>query len=207
MPTVGTVVTFAGAALAILVMPGPSVVYVMSRSITDGRRAGLYSMLGLETGALLHACLAAAGVAAILASSDGAYAAVRYGGAAYLLYLGVRELRAPVGNGFSTEMTSAATRLRLYRDGILVDLLNPKTALFFLAFLPQFVDPTRGSESGQMIALGGCFVALAMVCDSGYAVTAGSLGHRIRSSVKAQRCVTRASGCLYMGLATLACLA
>lgn len=209
MPTTSTLLTFMAAALAVVIVPGPSVAYVMSRSMTHGRTAGMYSMLGLETGALLHTCAAAGGVAALVASSPGVYATLRYGGALYLLHLGIRELRAPVRAGSAADAggcdhASGANRLRLYRDGILVDLLNPKSALFFLAFLPQFVQPVRGPEAAQVIALGCCFVALAVVCDSSYALLAESFGQRLRSSAHAQRVMSRVTGGVYLALAAIA---
>ena len=203
MPTGATLLTFAAATLAILVIPGPSVVYVMTRSIEQGRRAGLYSMLGLETGALLHVLATAVGLAALLASSELAFTIIRYGGAGYLLYLGARQLRTRArGLDLASGLTSASRR-RLYRDGVLVDLLNPKTALFFVAFLPQFVDPSRGSEAGQIATLGLCFVALAVLCDGSYAIAAGGLGRRIQASSGAQLRIGRATGGVYVGLAAL----
>lgn len=174
---------------------------------TGPRRRLVLDARGLETDALLHVGVAAVGLAAVLASSQNAYAVIQYGGAAYLLYLGVRQLRTLVDSGTTPDVTGRAPRLRLYRDGVLVDLLNPKTALFFLAFLPQFVEPARGPESGQIATLGLCFVALAVVCDGGYAIIAGGLGRRLRSSVRAQAHINRVTGCMYVGLAGLAAFA
>lgn len=206
MPTTDTLLTFAAAALAVLLVPGPSVVYVMSRSIAQGRAAGLVSMLGLETGAVVHMCAAAGGVAALVAASQPVYAALRYGGAIYLVYLGIREIRVAVGP-VEAPSTTDATRTRLFRDGVMVDLLNPKSALFFLSFLPQFVQPVRGSESGQVIVLGCCFVLMAVVCDSSYALLAGSFSRRLSSSARAQRMVNRTTGCVYLGLGAVVCFA
>lgn len=206
MPTTGTLLTFAVAALAVLLVPGPSVVYVMSRSVAQGRVAGMVSMLGLETGAMLHMCAAAGGVAALVAASPPIFATLRYGGAIYLAYLGIRELRAVAGPS-SMPAGNEVSRRRLYRDGVLVDLLNPKSALFFLSFLPQFVQPVRGPESGQVIVLGCCFVAMAVVCDTSYALVAGSFSRRLSSSARAQRTVARATGCVYLGLGAVVCFA
>lgn len=210
MPTIATLLLFGGTALAMLVVPGPSVVYVVARSIEHGRAAGLYSMLGLESGALLHILGAAFGLAALLATSEAMFAVVRCSGAGYLLYLGVRQL---CGRDFAapgagpTGHTVAASRMRLFRDGVLVDLLNPKTALFFIAFLPQFVDPARGPASAQILVLGLCFVALAAVCDGCYAVAAGRLAARVRASARVQHRLNKATGCVYVGLAGLAAFA
>lgn len=207
MPTSSTLIAFMGATLALLIVPGPSVAYVMSRSIAQGRAAGLVSMLGLETGAMLHTCAAAGGVAAVVAASHPIYAALKYGGAMYLAYMGIRELRAATHSATAASEPSPASRSRLFRDGVLVDLLNPKSALFFLAFLPQFVQPVRGSESGQVVVLGCCFVAMAVVCDTGYALVAGSFSSRLRRSVRAQAIVGRATGGVYLALGGIACFA
>lgn len=205
MPTATTLLGFCLATLAILVVPGPSVMYVVARSIAQGRRAGLYSMLGLEAGALLHVAATALGLAALLASSEIAFAVLRYAGAAYLVYLGIRQWRArPAPAGEEPGTSPSVSRLRLLRDGVLVDLLNPKTALFFVAFLPQFVEPARGAVTMQVIVLGLCFVVLAAICDSIYALLAARLTTRIRGSRRAQRHVNRASGGVYVCLAGVA---
>lgn len=162
----------------------------------------MYSVLGLETGALLHVALTAAGLAALLAASELAFAVLRYAGAAYLVLLGVRALLARGGEDDEHPGTvESVSRLRLVRDGVLVDLLNPKTALFFIAFLPQFVDPARGSAVSQLVVLGLCFVALAAVCDSAYALVAAGLTARLRGSRRARRRVDVASGGVYLCLA------
>ncbi|MBZ2199161.1 LysE family translocator [Occultella gossypii] len=207
MPTAATMLGFCAATLAILVIPGPSVMYVVARSIAHGRRAGLYSMLGLEVGALLHVAGTAAGLAALLASSEFAFTLLRYAGAAYLLHLGVQQLRVRHEQVDSpAHRTSPASRLRLFRDGVLVDLLNPKTALFFVAFLPQFVDPGRGPATVQVVVLGLVFVLLAALCDSTYAVAAGRLAARLRDSHRTRRRIDRISAGVYVGLAGMAVL-
>lgn len=161
-------------------------------------------MLGLETGALLHAIGAAAGLAALLASSELAFSIVRYAGAGYLLYLGAKQFRSRRTSIDQPTETGTESRLRWYLDGVLVDLLNPKTALFFLAFLPQFVDPAQGQVATQFLALGLCFVVLAVVADSAYAIIAGGLADRISRSVRVQRYIGNTTGGVYVSLAGLA---
>lgn len=204
MPTISTLLTFSAATVALLVVPGPSVVYVVTRSVEHGRWAGMLSMLGLETGALLHAIGAAAGLGVLLASSELAFSMVRYAGACYLLHLAARQLRNRRSSVDGPTQAAPASGLRLYLDGILVDLLNPKTALFFIAFLPQFVDPTRGQATTQFLALGLCFVALATLTDGAYAIVAGGLAGRISRSTGAKRCIGVTTGGVYVGLAGLA---
>ncbi|HSK25652.1 MAG TPA: LysE family translocator [Jiangellales bacterium] len=208
MPTASTLLVFAAATLALLLVPGPSVVYVVARSLEHGRAAGLTSMLGIETGALLHVAAAAAGLTALLASSDLAFSVVKYAGAAYLIGMGVRQVvRRHVAVTQHGAVPSAASRLQLFRDGVLVDLLNPKTGLFFLAFLPQFVDPARGAVATQVLALGLLFVALAAVTDGAYAVVAGGLAGRLSRSVTGRRRIDRTTAGVYVGLGGLAALA
>ncbi len=160
MPTTTAIVAFVIATLALLVIPGPSVLYVVARSINQGRRAGLASVLGLS---------------ALLASSALAFSVVKYAGAAYLCYLGVRALLAKDHGAAAPTITPQPLR-RIFWQGATVYLLNPKTAIFFLAFLPQFTDPARGPLAGQLLLLGALFVALAICSDGLYALGAGALG-------------------------------
>jgi len=208
LPSSSALLGFLAASLAMLAVPGPSVVYVVARTTAHGRRAGLYSMAGLETGAALHVVATAAGLAALLARSPALFDAVRWTGAAYLVWLGVRELRAararatspgdPAGEDAAQR---SPRRWRLFTDGVLVDVLNPKTALFFLAFLPQFADPARGAVAPQLALLGGLFVGLAALVDSSYALLADRMSWRLRASERARRYLGRASGGIYLALA------
>lgn len=201
---------FAAATLLILIVPGPSVAHVVARSLRYGRAAGLYSMLGLEFGAALHVVFAAAGLAALVASSPAAIDVIRWLGAAYLVWLGVRQLTERHGGpadhqaGGKYAATTVMTRRRLFIEGILVDLLNPKTALFFLAFLPQFVRVEAGPAAPQVLALGSCFIVLAAICDSLYAMAAGGLSDRFHQSPRAEHVVRTATSGTYLGLAALA---
>jgi len=166
MVTVQTLAPFTMGALALLAVPGPSALYVVGRAVERGRVAGFVSVLGVETGSLIHLCAAVAGISGLVVSSPAAFAALHYGGAAYLLWLGMRAWR---DDGGSALAGSAPSHARLFRDAVLVDLLNPKTALFFLAFLPGFVHQGDGSVSGQLAFLGLLFVGLAVLVDSAYA--------------------------------------
>jgi threonine/homoserine/homoserine lactone efflux protein len=205
VPAWATFGVFALTALALLAVPGPSVLYIVTQSIRDGRRAGLVSMLGIQTGALVHVTAAALGLSALLVSSTTAFDAVKFAGAAYLVYLGVRRLLG------RDELVPADARgqvelRRLYTQGIVVNVLNPKTALFFLALLPQFVDPARGPVVVQVLALGLVFIALALVSDGLWAVFAGTFGERLRSSRAFGRVQRYVSGSVFLGLGLVAAL-
>ncbi|MDQ4049944.1 MAG: LysE family translocator, partial [Actinomycetota bacterium] len=167
MPDSHSLLVFAAASLALIAVPGPSVVYIVTRGIGQGRRAGMVSMLGIEAGALVHVAAAAVGLSAVLASSATAFTIVKYAGVAYLVYLGVRKWREHSDEALPAPEPAGSPRLFL--EGVLVNVLNPKTALFFLAFLPQFLDPARGAVALQALVLGGVFVVLAVLTDSVYA--------------------------------------
>ncbi len=193
-------------ALVLLLTPGPAVLYIVTRSIDQGRRAGLVSMLGVHAGTLVHIAAAAAGLSALLAASATAFSTVKYLGAAYLVYLGVRRMldRAPAA-GAGPGRTHRPRRAFL--DGVVVNVLNPKTALFFLAFLPQFVDVSRGHVGTQVLVLGGLFVALGLVTDGGYALTAGSAARWLRGHPRFLARERWVSGGMYIGLGVVAALA
>jgi threonine/homoserine/homoserine lactone efflux protein len=191
-----------GAAI-LLVIPGPAVTYVVSRSIGHGRAAGLVSVLGIVTGTLCHVVAAALGISALLASSAVAFQFVKYLGAAYLIHLGIKTLRR--NDEQLVEAKTGETKLmRLFGQGLLVNLLNPKTALFFLAFLPQFVDPGRGHVTLQILQLGILFALMGWCSDSVYAVIAGTAAERIRSSLRLRRAQRNISGggLIALGLAS-----
>ena len=172
---------FIAAALALLLTPGPAVMYIVARSIDQGRSAGIVSALGVGVGTLFHVAGAAFGLSALLVSSALAFNVVKLLGAAYLIYLGIQKIREKAT--FDTEHTTHPTRLcRIFYQGVIVNLLNPKTALFFFAFLPQFVSPERGSVALQSFLLGIIFVVLGIVSDSLYALLAGTIRHWLKSS-------------------------
>jgi threonine/homoserine/homoserine lactone efflux protein len=202
MPAPSTFALFAAAALALLVVPGPAVLYIVTRSIDQGRRAGMASVAGIHTGSVVHVAAAAVGLSAVLAASATAFTVLKLVGAAYLIGLGVQKLRAnpaASSNPLLDEPRIVGLR-RTYAQGVLVNVLNPKTALFFLAFLPQFVDPERGSTTVQVVALGLTFIALGIVSDGAYALLAGSLGERLRRSARFARLRDRTSGVVYIAL-------
>lgn len=191
---------YAGASLALLVVPGPSVLYVVTLSLRQGRVAGLASVAGVGSGALVHFVAAALGLSAILAASATAFAAVKWAGAAYLVYLGVRTWLERAADLTATADGRARSLPRIAAQGMLVTVLNPKLALFVLAFVPQFLDPGRGPIAAQALLLGGVFVGMAAVTDSIYALSAGWLGgvlRRRRGAARAQRWLT---GAIYVGL-------
>src|SRR5581483_2235306 len=185
MPPASTLAVFAAAALALAVVPGPAVTYIVARSVEHGRRAGLLSVLGVSTGGLVHVAAATAGLSALLASSASAFTVVKLVGAAYLVAVGLLRL---VGRGENdTGEPSHVAPGRVYAQGVLVNVLNPKTALFFLAFLPQFVQPHRWPVALQVGVLGCLFVAIAAASDSVYALVASALARRMRGSSRVQQ--------------------
>jgi threonine/homoserine/homoserine lactone efflux protein len=181
MPAADTLLVFALSTLALLAIPGPSVLFVVARTVEHGRTAGLVSMLGVETGAMVHVAVAAAGLSALVSSSPAALTVLRWAGGAYLLWLGAQALRRrrAVLEGVPS---AAVAHAKLFRQGVLVDLLNPKTALFFLAFLPGFVEQGQGPVALQVAVLGSCFVALAAITDGTYALAAARISRRVRGS-------------------------
>lgn len=199
MPGTESLAGFIAAALVVLVIPGPAVLYILARSLGQGRRAGLVSVLGLSVGALVHVAAATAGLSAILLASGTAFTAIKLVGAAYLIYLGIRTLFTPPASGEVSAPPPRAMR-RVFTDGVLVSILNPKIAIFFLAFLPQFADPARGPVPQQILFLGLLYVALALVTDATYALVAGHLRHWLGGRVLQGPLPRYASGLLYLGL-------
>src|SRR5256886_9666563 len=177
---------FVAGAAVLLVIPGPAVTYVVSRSIGHGRAAGLVSVMGIVVGTLFHVVAATLGLSSLLASSALAFQFVKYLGAAYLVYLGIRTLRRD-----DSELLQAANGdrrlLHLFAQGVLVNLLNPKTALFFLAFLPQFVDPSLGHPTVQIFQLRVLFALIGWCSDSVWALLAGTVAEHFRTNPRLRR--------------------
>ena len=196
MPDGSTLLLFAGTSLVLLAIPGPAVIYVLTRSLDQGRAAGIISVLGVETGTFAYALAAAAGLTGLLAASEIGFTVVRYAGAAYLVYLGIRKLleRAEPGD------RRPVARSGLYLKGVLVQLLNPKIAIFFLAFLPQFVQSSRGPIALQILLLGTLFTVFAVVSDSAYVLVAGAVGRRLHTSRRMPNRLGQLSGVVYVGL-------
>lgn len=206
MPDSTTLALFVGSALVLLLTPGPAVLYIVARSMDQGRLAGIVSVLGISVGTLFHVAAAALGVSAILVQSALAFAVVKYAGAIYLVYLGIQKLRTPVHVAEVESVTPQSLR-RVFRQGVIVNLLNPKLALFFFAFLPQFVDPARGPVGLQMLFFGGLLVAMGFTSDSLYALLAGAVRGWLRETrafAWGQRYVT---GTVYIALGAVAALA
>ena len=205
MPSLGTLELFSLAAFALIVIPGPAVLFIVAQGVSVGRGAALVGVLGVSTGALVHTVAAAIGLSALIASSATAFTVVKLAGAAYLIVLGVRRLLG------RDEVVAVAARRqplwRIYRRGFVTNLLNPKTALFFLAFLPQFVDRQRGSVPGQLIVLGLVFTAIATVSDSSWAILASNVSGWLRRSTGYERAVRYVSGTIFVGLGLVAALA
>jgi threonine/homoserine/homoserine lactone efflux protein len=193
---------FSVAAVALLLIPGPAVLYVVVQSAEQGRRVGLASVAGIHLGTLVHVAAATVGLSALIVASAVAFSVVKYVGAAYLISIGIRKLLS--GNEASEVEGHRETLRRAFRRGAVVNVLNPKTALFFLAFLPQFVDPDRGGVWSQALVLGLVFVALGLVSDSLYAVAAGTVGGLLR---RRRRALRYGSGLMFIGLGAVAALA
>jgi threonine/homoserine/homoserine lactone efflux protein len=207
VPDFTTLLVFAGAAMALIVIPGPAVLYILAQSVEHGRRAGVVSALGIGAGGLVHITAAAIGLSSLIVSSAVAFSIVKYAGAAYLIWLGVRRL---LGRGAAEEIgvPSDARPWRSFRRGALVNVLNPKTGLFFLAFLPQFVDRAEGAVALQIVVLGTLFVVLALLSDCLYALGAGTLAARLRDRSRRHRDTERyASATVYLGLGGATALA
>jgi threonine/homoserine/homoserine lactone efflux protein len=200
MPATSTAAVFLAVSLALMILPGPAVLYIVARGIHQGRPAGLVSALGIEVGTIIHVVLATLGISALLGSSPLALMFVKYLGVLYLVYLGSQTF-VQCDAVMTDEGDAADSLRRLFAHGVVVELLNPKTALFFVAFLPQFVDPERGSPERQMLLLGVVFVGLAIVVDGVYGLLAGTLGGWIRGYSRLRAMQRYGSGCLYLTLA------
>jgi len=199
VPGSASLLGFVAAAFVVLLIPGPGVLYIVARSVSQGQRAGLVSVLGLSVGALVHVAAATAGLSAILLTSATAFSIVKALGAGYLIYLGIRALLAR----HSTTRPDASTPRSLYRlftDGVVVSVLNPKIAVFFLAFLPQFIVPNQGTISHQFLLLGLLYVALAIFTDGAYALFASSIRRIPNRQLMLGALPKYASGLIYLGL-------
>ncbi len=197
---------FAVAALALLVVPGPAVIYIVAQSLDQGRRAGVVSVFGIHTGSLVHVLAATVGLSQLLVSSATAYTVVKYAGAAYLIGLGVRRIltRDRVADDDAPAVVvDPRSNRQLFRQGVVVNVLNPKTALFFLAFLPQFVDVDAGRVPLQIAVLGVTFVLLGLVTDTVWALAAGTLGSTLRRSARVLRVERLVSGSVFIALGAL----
>ena len=206
MPDLSRLLVFSLACTVLIVVPGPSVAYVVARTVRQGRKAGLVSALGIEVGGLVHVTAAIIGLSAIIAASAELFTAVKLAGAAYLIVLGLRALWRPGADDEERETTPPASPRRLFSQGVVVNVLNPKTAIFFVAFLPQFADPSAGPLAPQMAVLGLIFVVIALISDSTWALVAGAAATRLRTP-RAQRWTSRATGGVFVVLGAVAATA
>lgn len=206
MPSTATLIVFSGAALLLLLVPGPAVLYIIARGASQGPRAGIVSVLGIHVGTLVHIAAAVLGLSAVIVASATTFTAIKLAGAAYLVVLGIRSLRAARTSRDLDEPPNRSAR-RIFADGVVLNILNPKTAVFFLAFVPQFVDLDAGNTTMQVVVLGATFVVLGLVTDSAYALASGWLGARVRRSTTLGRRSETGAGVVYIGLGLATALA
>jgi threonine/homoserine/homoserine lactone efflux protein len=193
---------FLTAAVLLAIAPGPGMLYVLARSLAGGRREGVLSSLGTFVGGMVHVLAAAAGVSVVLAKSAMAFATVKYAGAAYLCFLGIRMILDARKDTGSVSAETGLPARNPFWQGIATEVLNPKTALFFLSFIPQFVDREAGHVFWQFLMLGTISVSLNTSADLIVTMFAGPLGHRIRSSGRFRRTQRTATGAIMIGLGT-----
>lgn len=179
-------------------MPGPNTLYIIARSVQQGRLAGFVSSLGVQVGTMVHMAAAALGISALLVSSSFAFQVVKYTGAVYLIYLGIRTFLSKAK--IEKANVHRAKLSRIFYQGVVVNVLNPKTALFFFAFLPQFINPARGAVAVQLAMLGTILIVLGTLSDSIYALASGSIGNWLRGNLKFVRAQRYFAGTVYIGL-------
>ena len=194
-----TLVPFVLASAVLVLIPGPAVMYIVSTGISRGRRAALASVLGIETGAMVHVGAAAVGASAVVASSAIAFSILKYAGALYLFYLGWKTLRS-ADSPLSVVGATEPSPRRSFARGVLVNALNPKVALFFLAFIPQFVRPEEGLVGVQFLLLGAIFIAVAFIIDFCYAMASGAIGGLVGRSPRFVSLQKRFAGFAYIAL-------
>jgi threonine/homoserine/homoserine lactone efflux protein len=191
---------FLGSCFLLTITPGQDTLYILGRTVSQGRRAGLLSVLGICCGLVVHSLAAALGLSAVLATSSSAFTAVKLAGAAYLVYLGVMMWRQPPPSHATVPARRPAGAPQIFWAGLLTNLLNPKVALFFLAFLPQFVDPAAPSKFAALLLLGGLFIAIGAAWSLGLVLCAAAASGRLRADSSAARIGRRTTGALFMGL-------
>jgi threonine/homoserine/homoserine lactone efflux protein len=199
VPAAESLVTFILAGLLLNLVPGPDVLYIVGRSLAQGRAAGLVSALGISAGCLAHVAAATLGLSALMLALPHAYDVVRWAGAAYLVWLGAKALLAKSSSLAIAQLEPVSLR-RVFRQGAITNVLNPKVALFFLAFLPQFADASRGPLAPQVLLLGCLFVVNGLLVCAGYALVAARLGDWLKSRWDIGAWLERATGVLFVGL-------
>ena len=206
MPTIPTMLAFTIAAIALVVVPGPNLIYIITRGIQQGRRAAIISGLGVELGTLIHVLLATFGLSALITSSPMLYDVVKYAGAGYLVWLGVSLIRKRRVVADDAIEVRPATMRTIFVHGLVINLLNPKVILFIMALLPQFVDPTQGTTTVQMLVLGVVLVAVGTIGDMTYAIASGAVGAWMRRHPESDRHRDRVSGLVYLVLGVVVAL-
>jgi threonine/homoserine/homoserine lactone efflux protein len=203
MPDNSTMIVVAMASLALVVVPGPAVIYILTRSVSQGRSAGLVSAVGVNLGSSVHVLAAVAGLTVLLASSAVAYSTVKWAGVGYLAWIGIRTLMKNDADFARPQLEQTALR-KIFIQGVLVNMLNPKVAIFFLAFLPQFVDADASNATLQTLVLGMTLVTIGLITDSLYALAGGSVGDVLRRRPTFARTTRIVSGSIYIALAGVA---
>jgi threonine/homoserine/homoserine lactone efflux protein len=199
VPDAHALLLFAGAGLLLNVTPGPDLLYILGRSVSQGRQAGLLSALGIGAGCLFHVTAAALGVSALVLAVPVAYDVVRWAGALYLVWLGVKALRSQ-GSSLEVQAMAATSPRRIFVQGVVTNALNPKVALFFLAFLPQFADPSRGPLAPQLLLLGAIFTVNGTLVCLVFALFAARLGEWLKTRYGVTKLLDRATGGLFIAL-------
>jgi threonine/homoserine/homoserine lactone efflux protein len=197
---------FALASVLLVVVPGPNVIYIVTRGIDPGRQAAVASVLGVQSSMFIHVGAAAVGLTALLASSEIMFNIVRFAGAGYLVWLGIRNIMAPVSDLEIGRVRGRPHYRRIFLQGVAVNLLNPKVALFCLALLPQFVDPARGNTAVQIVILGCVMITVGLISDTTYALLSGGIGEWLKTRQRVARQRQRFSGVVYLCLGALAAL-
>lgn len=197
MPHLSTILLFVAATMAVLLVPGPAVVYIVTRSVAQGRVAGLVSVLGIHVGTSVYVVATALGLSALLMASSTVFTIVKYLGVAYLIWLGIQKLRsrAEVEPDAEPERASLA---RIFGQGVVVNILNPKTLIFFAAFLPQFVEQARGPIALQLLFFGLAFIVLGILSDGSFALLSSAIAGKLRRTTRARRRLDRSSGVIYL---------
>ena len=205
IPDISSLLIFVAATMGLLIIPGPAVLFIVAQSIDQGRKAGIVSTLGIAFGTIFHVIAAALGITIILKTSAEAFIIMKYLGAAYLIYLGISRLLSK--EVAEQQEVVKQSMQKIFVRGMIVNILNPKTALFFFAFLPQFIDPARGSVSLQVIFLGMLFIALGVLSDGFYAILAGSLRDWLLNNEKFLKLQKYVSGGIYLALGVVTAIA
>ena len=200
MPDWPTLSLFIAAAAVLVVLPGPNTLYIVARSLEQGTLAGLVSCVGVLVATLVHVSGAALGLSTLVLASPLAFNLLRYGGAAYLVVLGLRALHRPEGGATVPAQAPAGGYAQLFAHGVMVNLLNPKTVLFITAFLPQFLQVERGSIPAQIFLLGGVLIVVGLISDAAYALVAGRAATWLQTRSSLSRWQGRVAGMVYLGL-------